>query len=93
MDSHSDGSLFEDTIVEGLAVAFDDQFVEVVGVGGVEGSQGEVIEDEDVDAGQAAHLGVEGCPGGRRVVDSSRPPVLLVPTGGSPIAMGAEDDA
>jgi hypothetical protein len=30
------------------------------GLGGVEGSQGEVVEDEQLDAGQAAHLGLEG---------------------------------
>ena len=41
-------------------VAFDDEFVEVVGFGGVEGSEGEVVDDEDVDGGQSAEFGVDG---------------------------------
>ena len=50
----------------GAAVPFDDQFVEVVGLGGVEGFEREVVEDEDVDAGEFADLGVQGVvqPGG-----------------------------
>jgi len=40
-------------------VALDYELVEVVGLGGVQGSQGEV-QDEQVDPGQAAHLSVEG---------------------------------
>src|SRR6185295_5874098 len=42
------------------AVAFDDDFVEVAGFGGVEGSQREIVDDEDVDGGQPADLGVDG---------------------------------
>ncbi len=41
----------------GSAVAFDDEFVEVVGLGGVEGFEGEVVQDEDVDAGELADFG------------------------------------
>src|SRR3954454_16920296 len=42
----------------GGAVAFDDEFVDGGGVGGVEGLEGEVVEDEQVDAEQLADLGV-----------------------------------
>ncbi len=41
-------------------MAFDDDLVEVVGLGGVEGPQGEVVDDEQVDAGEPSELGVEG---------------------------------
>jgi hypothetical protein len=41
-------------------VALNDEFVEVVSLGRVQRSKGEVVQDEQVDAGQAAHLGVEG---------------------------------
>ena len=42
------------------AVAFDDDFVEVAGFGGVEGVEREIIDDEDVDGGQSADFGVDG---------------------------------
>src|SRR5262249_53501984 len=50
----------------GLAVAFHGQLVEVGGLGGVQGLEGEVVEDEQLDAGEAAHLGFDGVvePGG-----------------------------
>lgn len=41
-------------------MAFDDDFVEVAGFGGVEGAQREVVDDEDVDGRQPADLGVDG---------------------------------
>jgi hypothetical protein len=41
-------------------VSFDDELVEVVGLGGVQGPKGEVVEDEQVDAGELAHLGGQG---------------------------------
>src|SRR5947209_7335291 len=40
------------------AVAFDDEFVDVGGVGGIEGLESEVVEYEQVDAEQLADLGV-----------------------------------
>ena len=50
----------------GAAVAFDDDLVEVVGLGGVQRPQREVVDDEQVDAGESSELGVEGVvePGG-----------------------------
>ncbi|WP_232002274.1 hypothetical protein [Mycobacterium sp. 1482292.6] len=49
-------------------MAFDDDFVEVAGFGAVEAPQREVVDDEDVNGGQSADLGVDGvCRGGRRV--------------------------
>jgi len=39
-------------------VAFHDEFVDLGGVGGVEGVQGEVVEDEQVGADEFADLGV-----------------------------------
>src|SRR3546814_19097134 len=42
------------------AVSFDDDLVEVTGLGGAEGPQREVVDDEDVDGGQASDLGVDG---------------------------------
>lgn len=44
----------------GLAVAFHDELAKVVGLCRVQRWQGEVVEDEQVDPGQAAHLGLEG---------------------------------
>ena len=41
-------------------MALDHEFVEVVGFGGVQRSQGEVVQDEQVDSGQAPPLGVQG---------------------------------
>ena len=41
-------------------VAFDHDFVEVAGFGGVEAAQREVVDDEDVDGCQPADLGVDG---------------------------------
>jgi hypothetical protein len=40
------------------AMALDDQFVDVGGVERIEGGEGEVINDEQVDAEQFADLGV-----------------------------------
>ena len=56
--SHSIGSRLEVTIVGGGAVAFDDELVESAVSSGVEGCEGEVVDDEQVDAEQLAHLGV-----------------------------------
>ena len=56
--SHSIGSRFEVTIGGGGAVAFDDELVDVGGVERVEGLEREVVDDEQVDAEQLAHLGV-----------------------------------
>src|SRR5258708_17095101 len=44
----------------GPAVAFGDDLVEVGGLGGGEGLQGEIIDDAQLDGGQAAVLGFEG---------------------------------
>ena len=44
----------------GSAVSVDDEFVEVVGLGRVERLEREVVEDEQVDAGELAELGFEG---------------------------------
>ena len=44
------------------AVAFDDDFVEVAGLGGAQGSEGEVVDNEDVDGGESADLGVDVAP-------------------------------
>ena len=52
------GSRFEVTIGAGRAVAFDDELVDVGGVGGVESVEREVVDHEQVDAEQLAHLGV-----------------------------------
>jgi len=41
-------------------VAFHDELAKVVGLCRVQRWQGEVVEDEQVDPGQAAHLGLEG---------------------------------
>jgi len=43
-----------------LSVAFDDEFVEVAGFGGIEWAQGEVVDDQDLDGGQPPDLGVDG---------------------------------
>jgi hypothetical protein len=50
----------------GPLVAFDGQLVEVGGLGGAEGLEREVVEDEQLDGGETAHLVVEGVvePGG-----------------------------
>jgi hypothetical protein len=47
-------------------VAFDDQLVEVGGLGLVHGLECEVVDDEQFDAVQAAHLGLDAVvqPGG-----------------------------
>jgi len=37
-------------------VAFDDELVEVAGFGGLESVQGQVVDDEQLDAVQLAHL-------------------------------------
>jgi hypothetical protein len=37
-------------------VAFDDQFLEVAGLGGFQPVQGQVVEDEEFDAVEFAHL-------------------------------------
>ena len=44
----------------GRPVTLDDQFVDVGGVEGVERLKGEVVEDEQVDPHEFAHLGVVG---------------------------------
>jgi hypothetical protein len=41
-------------------VAFDDELVDVGGVGGIEGLEAEVIEGQDIQADEAAHLVVVG---------------------------------
>src|SRR5215510_8702748 len=50
----------------GALVAFDAELVEVGGLGGVEWLEREVVQDEELDSGEAAHLVVEGVvePGG-----------------------------
>src|SRR6516162_2309979 len=50
----------------GPLVAFDAQLVEVGGLGGAERLEREVVQDQQLDGGQAAHLVVEGVvePGG-----------------------------
>ena len=51
----------------GLGVPFDDEFVEVGGGGGVQRPECEVVDDEQVEAGQPAELGFQGVgPAGRR---------------------------
>ena len=42
----------------GRSVALDDELVDICGVEVVEGLEGEVIEQEQVDADELAHLGV-----------------------------------
>jgi len=39
-------------------MAFNDDFIDLRRVGGVEGLEAEVVEDQQVDAQQLAHLGV-----------------------------------
>ena len=72
MVSHSAGSRLEVTMVAACLVAFDDEFVEVGGLGGVQGPEGEVVDDEQVDVGQPAHFGFEGVvePGGSSRLNS-----------------------
>ena len=41
-------------------MAFDDDLVEVVGLGRVQRPEGEVVDDEEVDAGESSEFGVEG---------------------------------
>jgi hypothetical protein len=57
--SHSSGVLFEVTMVAALPVAFDAELVEVGCLDRVHGLEGQVVDDEKLDAGQAAHLGFE----------------------------------
>lgn len=66
MASHSDGSRLDTQMVDFWRCRFDDQLVEVVGLGGVQGAECEVINDEQVHAREAAGLGLEGVvqPGG-----------------------------
>ena len=66
MASHSAGSRLEVTMVAALWCRSTTSLVEVGGLGGVQRPEGEVVEDEHVDAGEAADLGVEGVvqPGG-----------------------------
>ena len=52
----SGGSRLLVMMVERLAVAFDDELVEVVGLGGFQSVQREVVDDEQFDAVQFAHL-------------------------------------
>jgi hypothetical protein len=40
-------------------VSFDDEFLEVAGLVGVQQTQREVVDDEHVDRGQAQYLGIE----------------------------------
>src|SRR6516225_2344465 len=50
----------------GPLVAFDADLVEVGGLGGVERGEREVVQDQQLDSGEPAHLGVEAVvePGG-----------------------------
>jgi hypothetical protein len=41
-------------------VALDDVLIEVVGLAGIQRPQREVIDDQDVDAGEPTDLGLEG---------------------------------
>ncbi len=52
--NHSTGSRFDVTTV----ADFDDELVDVGGVGRVEGLEGEVVDHEEVDPQQLADLGV-----------------------------------
>ncbi len=49
-----------------LVVAFDHELVEVGGLAGVEGLESEVVDDEEIDGNEPAHLDVVGVvePGG-----------------------------
>lgn len=57
--SHSAGSRFENPDGALLAVAFDNEFVEIAGLGRVKGIARKIIEDEDVDGGNAAQFSLE----------------------------------
>ena len=52
--SHSLASRLEVTNGGGFAVAFGDDLVEVGGLGGGQGLEREVVDDEQLDGGQAA---------------------------------------
>ena len=66
MDSHSSAVRLEVTMVEVLLVAFDAELVEVGGLGGVQGLEREIVQDQQLDAGESADLGFQGViePGG-----------------------------
>lgn len=49
-------------------MAFDGDFVEVAGIGDVEGPKCEAVDNEDVGGGQPADFGIVGCCRGRRRV-------------------------
>ena len=66
----------------------DDEFVEVVGLGRVEGAECEIVEDEEVDAGEFAHLCLEAVvqPGGAEAGEE------LVGAGGVDAEAAADPD-
>jgi len=75
--------------------AFDDEFVEVRGLGGGHGLQGEVVEDEQVDAGELAHLGLYAVvqPGGLEPPEQlvSAAEQHAVPTADRDVSEGARE--
>ena len=56
--SHSLGSRLEVSTVAGAVVTFDAELVEVGGLGRVERLEREVVDEEQVDTDELAHLGV-----------------------------------
>jgi hypothetical protein len=66
MASHSSAVRLEVTTVEAPLVALDAELVEVGGLGGVQWLEREVVQDQQLYCGEAAHLVVEGVvePGG-----------------------------
>ena len=75
------------------AVPFHDDLVDVGGVGGVEGLEAEVIDDEDLDADQFAQLDVvaaveTGEPWSRLRIWSQRPARVVVATAAGDVAKG-----
>src|SRR6185437_3653968 len=86
----------------GFPVPFDAELVEVGGFGGVERGEREVVEDEQVDAGDAAHLDVEGVVeaggpepleqlGGGGHQDGAAPPDGDVPEGAGQVGLADPD--
>ena len=79
-----------------VAVAFDDELVEVGGVGVVEAAEGEVIENEQVDTDQLAEFGVATVvePGGAEALEELVGPFEpdRVPAADGGVAEGGGDE-